>query len=47
MFYGYNHLPQKHHNLKIINGDIRDVEKLKEAFIDIDAVIHLACISMM
>ena len=36
----------KHHpNLKIVKGDIRDKNILKEALKDIDAVIHLAAVS--
>ena len=45
LYYGYNHLPTEHKNLKIVKGDIRDTNKLKEAMINIDTVIHLACIS--
>jgi len=32
-------------NLKIITGDIRDTQLLKKVLVDIDVVIHLACIS--
>ena len=32
-------------NLKIVTGDIRDVQLLKKVLVDIDVVIHLACIS--
>lgn len=42
-WYG-NHLP-KHPNLKLVEGDIRDIGKLAEAFNGIDDVISLACIS--
>lgn len=31
--------------LKLVEGDIRDIEKLEEALWGVDAVIHLACIS--
>ena len=31
LYYGYDHLPTKHKNLKIIKADIRDTNKLKEA----------------
>lgn len=34
-----------HPNLILIKGDIRNQELLKEQFKDVDAVIHLACIS--
>lgn len=44
MIYGENVL-QKHPNLTVIKGDIRDQKLLKEAMLDQDAVIHLACIS--
>jgi len=43
-FWYDNHLP-KHPNLKLVKGDIRDVEKLAEVLKDIDDVISLACIS--
>lgn len=43
-FWYENHLPQ-HPNLKLIEGDIRDVAKLAEAFKGQEAVISLACIS--
>ena len=32
-------------NLKIVTGDIRDVQLLKKVLANIDVVIHLACIS--
>ncbi len=44
MIYGENVL-QKHSNLTVVKGDIRDQKLLKEAMLDQDAVIHLACIS--
>ncbi len=43
MYYGCELKPQPH--LTIIQADIRDTAKLREAFRGIDAVIHLACIS--
>lgn len=43
MFYGCELKPQS--RLKIVEGDIRDTTKLREALWGIDAVIHLACIS--
>ena len=44
MIYGENAL-QKHPNLTVVKGDIRDQMLLKKAMQDQDAVIHLACIS--
>ncbi len=44
MIYGEEVLP-KHERLKVIQGDIRDIELLKEVIPGHDAVIHLACIS--
>ena len=44
MIYGEN-LLQKHENLKIIKGDMRDQNLLKNIIKDFDSVIHLACIS--
>ena len=45
MFFGNNHLPKENRNLKIIKGDIRDITSFKKALGDIEAVLHLACIS--
>lgn len=45
LYYGDQFLPKDNPNLTVIKGDIRDTEKLAMAFIDIDIVIHLACIS--
>jgi nucleoside-diphosphate-sugar epimerase len=44
LIYG-NNLPINYPNLKVIKGDIRDREKLKNSLADQDCVIHLACIS--
>ena len=44
MIYGENLLPE-HPRLKIIKGDIRDQQLLRETLPSHDAVIHLACIS--
>jgi nucleoside-diphosphate-sugar epimerase len=43
MYYGCELTP--HPRLKIIEGDIRDTAKLRDACRSVDAVIHLACIS--
>ncbi len=43
MYYGCELTP--HPRLKIIEGDIRDTAKLRDACHGVDAVIHLACIS--
>lgn len=45
MYYGHAHLPIDNPALKIIEGDIRDIDKLSAALEGIEAVIHLACIS--
>jgi len=45
LYYGADHLPLDHANLTIIQGDIRDTDALAAAFVGIDAVISLACIS--
>jgi nucleoside-diphosphate-sugar epimerase len=45
MYFGDHHLPKDNSNLKIIDGDIRDVDTLSKALEGIDAVISLACIS--
>ncbi len=44
MIYGENVL-KNHRNLKIVKGDIRNVEILKKVLPGHDSVIHLACIS--
>ena len=44
MFFSDNFLP-KNKNLKIVNGDIRDKQKLENACKDHDVFINLACIS--
>ena len=36
---------EKHVNLEIVKGDIRDVEKFKQEVAGFDVVLHLACIS--
>ncbi len=45
MYFGYQHLPYKNQNLKIITGDIRDNVKLKKSIEGHDILLHLACIS--
>jgi nucleoside-diphosphate-sugar epimerase len=44
MFFGCDFLP-KHENLRIVQGDIRDTQKLAAHLTGQDAVAHLACIS--
>ena len=43
-FYYGNYLIQNK-NLKIINGDIRNIKKLKKSCFNHDIFLHLACIS--
>ena len=45
MYFGYDFLPKNNPNLKIIEGDIRDDNKVKSSCANHDAFIHLACIS--
>ena len=45
MFFGNDFLPKNNPNLKIIQGDIRDIGKLATPLTGIEAVISLACIS--
>ena len=45
MYFGSDILPTEHPNLTVIEGDIRDTQKIAAAFLDCDTVIHLACIS--
>jgi len=44
-YYGCDFLPLDNPNLTVIKGDVRDIEKLKPLMTNIDAVLHLACIS--
>lgn len=44
-FFGSNFLPHDHPNFKFVQGDIRDIAKLREAFKGIECVVNLACIS--
>jgi nucleoside-diphosphate-sugar epimerase len=44
MYFGSRFLP-KHPDLRVIEGDIRDVEKLADAVMNHDALVSLACIS--
>ena len=44
-YYGYDFLPLENPNLTVVQGDIRDIEKLEPLMTDVDAVLHLACIS--
>ena len=45
MYFGNNFFPKNNPNLKIIHGDIRDQNKLKNACEGYDVFINLACIS--
>ena len=43
----YGNYLKPHSKLKVIEADIRDVEKLKNSLKNVHTVIHLACISMI
>jgi nucleoside-diphosphate-sugar epimerase len=45
MYFGDEFLPKGNPDLKIVQGDIRDVKRLSAALKGVDAVINLACIS--
>ena len=45
LFFGDDFFPKNNSNLTIIEGDIRDIHHLQQAFKNIDTVISLACIS--
>jgi nucleoside-diphosphate-sugar epimerase len=45
LYFGSYFLPTDSPNLKVVQGDIRDTAKLKNAMNDHDAVVSLACIS--
>ncbi len=44
MYFGC-HLPKGQPNLRIVEGDIRDISKVADLITGHDAVVHLACIS--
>lgn len=45
LYFGDEHLPKQHPNLRIVQGDVRDAARLAQALDGSDIVIHLACIS--
>lgn len=45
MWYGTDHLPADHPKFTAVQGDVRDIDKVKDALQGQDAVLHLACIS--
>lgn len=45
LFFTDEFLPTENPNLRVIQGDIREIEKVKIALIGQDAVVNLACIS--
>jgi len=44
-YYGTDFLPSENPNLTIVKGDIRNIDKLSSLLVNVDSVIHLACIS--
>ena len=45
-WYGKNHL-KEHPNLKLIEGDVRDISMVKDALIGQQKVLHLAAFQMI
>lgn len=45
LYFGKHTLPCQHPNLKIIEGDVRDIALFKQSLKEVDIVLHLACIS--
>src|SRR2546430_4831835 len=45
MFFGNQFLPRDNPNLRIVDGDIRDIQKFAATVAGHDAVVNLACIS--
>ena len=39
-YYGCDFLPLDNPSLKVVQGDIRDIEKLEPLMVDVDAVLH-------
>ena len=44
-YYNCDFLPLNNPNLSVVKGDVRDIDKLGPLMSDVDAVLHLACIS--
>jgi len=44
-YYGCDFLPLDNPDLTVVKGDVRDIKKLEPLMADVDAVLHLACIS--
>ena len=44
-YFGTEFLPLGNPRFSLVRGDIRDVVALERAFVDVDVVINLACIS--
>ena len=44
-YYGCDFLPLDNPSLTVIQGDVRDIEKLESLMTGVDAVLYLACIS--
>ncbi len=45
LYFGKKTLPLTHPNLKVVEGDIRDISLFEKSVQGMDAVLHLACIS--
>ena len=45
MYFGEDFLPKNNPDLKVVEGDIRDIGKLSDALKGVEVVINLACIS--
>jgi nucleoside-diphosphate-sugar epimerase len=45
LYFGKEMLPLTHPNLKVVEGDIRDISLFEKCVKGMDAVLHLACIS--
>lgn len=45
LYFGKKTLPLTHPNLKVVEGDIRDIALFEKTVQGMDAVLHLACIS--
>jgi nucleoside-diphosphate-sugar epimerase len=45
LYFGKDTLPLSHPNLKVIQGDVRDIALFEKSLKGMDAVLHLACIS--
>jgi nucleoside-diphosphate-sugar epimerase len=45
LYYGSDFLPLDNPSLNVVQGDVRDINKIESIMPDVEAILHLACIS--